>query len=223
MKCLYQEFKTAQAGPHKDLERIVARYEKTIFQRPIPDHQEAAFKKILNFLDGRPIILDSGCGTGLSTKKLAQQFPDHQIIGIDKSFLRLNRHLWDRNQRNNYLLVRADVIDLWRLLSTKHLPISHHFIFFPNPWPKISQYKRRFYAHPVFATMVALAPYLEVRTNWRIYAEELVIALKVIGIDSRLAIKRDDNYMSLFEKKYLAAQCEIFIVTANRATIQRIA
>ena len=55
------------------------------------------------------------------------------------------------------------------------------FLFFPNPWPKAySEIKRRFHAHPVFATMASLAPCLELRTNWRIYAEECAVALSIL-------------------------------------------
>lgn len=40
----------------------------------------------------RPVILDSGCGTGRSTRHLATLYPDHWVIGVDRSFVRLTRN-----------------------------------------------------------------------------------------------------------------------------------
>ena len=37
------------------------------------------------------VILDSGCGTGESTIHIARRFPNIPVIGIDKSFARLNK------------------------------------------------------------------------------------------------------------------------------------
>lgn len=38
-----------------------------------------------------PTILYSGCGTGRSTKLLARMHPDHLVIGVDRSFVRLTK------------------------------------------------------------------------------------------------------------------------------------
>lgn len=214
----YQHFYTKQNGPHPSLIDMVKSYAQNTYLRPIANHQLAAFHQICQFVNAsmRPVILDSGCGTGLSTTKLAQLYPDHIVVGVDKSAARLSRN--ESASLTNLLLVRADVIDLWRLLE-KQLPIVRHYLFYPNPWPKISQIKRRFYAHPVFKTMIMISPYLEVRTNWIVYAEELIIALRALGQEPKLTMKTDSAYMSLFEKKYVETECPIYIVT-NQLSIE---
>lgn len=213
MTTRYQEFISAQTGPHRDLKELVKRQARAKYQRPIAHHQYAPFNQIMAFVRdrSRALIIDSGCGTGLSTRNLARAFPEHDVIGIDKSVARLNRA--ESTDMPNLLLVRGDLIDLWRLLLEAKLPISRHYLFYPNPWPKIGHVKRRFHAHPVFKSMLSLAPYLEVRTNWQIYAEELFIALETFGQKPHITEKADDNYISLFEKKYLASGCKIFVVT----------
>ncbi len=210
------EIDTSQTGPHHDLLKVVRRYKITDYRRPIPHAQTLALEQVIQFTArrDRPLIIDSGCGTGHSTKNLAQQFPDHVVIGIDKSAHRLARAP-DFGMLDNALLVRADLCDLWRLLEQQKLRMSRHYVLHPNPWPKIGHLKRRFHAHPVFKTMVRLAPYLEVRTNWRIYADELMMALTELGQRPELVSMTDTAPITLFEKKYLAHGSEIFIVKNN--------
>lgn len=216
MKSTYSRFISAQAGPAEKLAKIIDRHRHSAFLRPIPVHQLAVFSLLRDFVseEQRPIIIDSCCGTGLSTIQLAELFPGHFIVGIDKSETRLSRA--KRSISTNYLLLRGEVIDQWRLLYQEKLPISHHFLFFPNPWPKAAHVKRRFHAHPVFFTMAKLAPYFEMRSNWDIYAEECLIALKTLGHEATLELKNDAQYFTLFEKKYLQAGCSIYIVKATQ-------
>jgi tRNA G46 methylase TrmB len=62
-----------------------------------------------------PLILDTGCGVGLSTLHLAAQYPDHFVIGIDQSADRLARNThWDGPEPANLCFVRADLVDYWR-------------------------------------------------------------------------------------------------------------
>ena len=62
-----------------------------------------------------PLIIDSCCGTGDSTRNLAGRFPEALVVGVDKSAHRLARH--QPGDRQNYALVRADVNDFWRLAN----------------------------------------------------------------------------------------------------------
>lgn len=212
-------FFSAQDGPHPDLLTVVARHQHALFQRPIADHQVVAFNRIVEYVNkrNRPLIIDSGCGTGLSSKNLAMAYPDHDVIGIDKSLHRLLRA--EKSDTENLLLVRGDLIDLWRLLKSASLPIMRHYLLYPNPWPKISHLKRRFHAHPIFRTMVTLAPYFEMRTNWKIYADEMMMALTSLGEKPEMAMKTDNDAISLFEKKYLEAGCEIFVVRKGSSAL----
>jgi tRNA G46 methylase TrmB len=84
----------------------------------------------------------------------------------------------------NALVVRADVIDFWRLLAdelivTSDWVIEKHFLLYPNPYPKPHHLLRRWHGHPVFPTLLRLSASLEVRTNWHLYAEEFALAVQV--------------------------------------------
>lgn len=211
MKADYSHFSTTQRGPHYNLSSLVNRHLTTKYLRPIPHHQLISFAQINEFIahTSRPVIIDSGCGVGLSSIKLAEQFYDHTVIGIDKSKDRLSRA---PKTPPNCLLIQGDVIDLWRLIENASWSVARHYLLYPNPWPKACQVQRRFHAHPIWPTLVKLAPYFELRCNWRIYAEEAMIALQMLGQHPELSIKSDTEYLTMFEKKYLESGCEIYII-----------
>lgn len=162
-----------QSGPHEKLTDIVRKHLTSPYERPIADHSRATFAALDGRVceAGRPVILDAGCGTGDSTRQLAARHPDHLVIGLDKSKSRITRERREA-QPETMILARADLVDLWRLIGGADWPISHHFILYPNPWPKTAQFGRRWHGHPVFSDILKVGERLELRTNWRIYAEE---------------------------------------------------
>ena len=89
---------------HDDLEGLVQKHLVTAWREPTPEHSKTASKKILSLLNHHrgPLILDSFCGTGMSTSKIAADHPDALVIGIDKSSDRLSKHL--RVPHKNYHL-----------------------------------------------------------------------------------------------------------------------
>jgi len=110
-----------------------------------------------------PVILDSGCGTGRSTRLLALRHPDIPVVGVDRSANRLARNRGARNassapgEPRNMLLIRADLSDFWRVLyETARLRVVKHYIFYPNPYPKRKHLLRRWHAHPIFPLLVHL-------------------------------------------------------------------
>ena len=83
-----------QPGPHEQLSAVVARHAATQFRKPVSDVNLAAFTTSIAAWRAQgspPLILDAGCGVGLSTGKLAQTFPAHFVIGVDQSADRLGR------------------------------------------------------------------------------------------------------------------------------------
>lgn len=123
------------------------------------------------------------------------------------------------NLANNLFLVRADVIDFWRLALEHNWSIDKHYVLYPNPWPKKRQIKRRFHGHPVFFDMIRLAKYIELRSNWQIYAEEFAIALSVVAHQKIAAeeIKVVQHYFSPFEKNMPKAGTGFFASLQNSA------
>ena len=194
-----REVSTNQEDIYKDLEKVVRKYALSSYLRPIADHTREAFALakafVEKFYDGRgtayKVILDSGCGTGESTINIALAHPDIPVIGIDKSLSRLSKAT---PLPANAFLVRAELLDFWRLaldeVSAGHWAIPYHALYYPNPWPKQSEATRRFHLHPIFPTLLALGDTIELRTNWDIYAREFAEAAS-IAEDPRL--RGDDN------------------------------
>ena len=201
---------SAQTGIHEQLHVRVARHAGGIFQKPVADYNRNAFDLSMTAWEqagSAPLILDTGCGIGLSTYHLATQFPASFVIGIDQSADRLARGLvWPHPVPANLLLVRADLIDYWRLLHAANVQLARHYILYPNPWPKIGQLARRWHAHPVFPTIVALGGQFECRSNWRIYVDECAAALtQLTGREVPTLPYKAPQPITPFEKKYLAS------------------
>lgn len=200
---------SAQDGPHRDLEALVCRHLAHPFQKPILDYNRAALATALaahaDWNPRAPLILDAGCGVGWSTQRLAERYPDHFVIGIDQSLDRLNRGK-PRPLPANTLLLRADLVDFWRLLAGNGIRLTRHYNLYPNPWPKIGHLARRWHGHAVFPVWRELGGKLECRSNWRIYIEEMALALGWLSGQPVAAEPwRTEDPMTPFEKKYLAS------------------
>jgi len=233
-----------QESVHKDLAKIVRKYARTQYMRPIALHTQEAFdearEKICTWdrrsdIASIPVVLDSGCGTGESTIHLARKFPDCAVIGIDKSEARVGKGFGTRNADAegippNAFWIRAELLDFWRLVLDSHWNVRYHAVYYPNPWPKQSEGTRRFHMHPIFPTMMQLAPVTELRTNWEIYAQEFRDAVNILGEESRsipeleslrgiraeLSPLQPDSPETAFERKYAAAGQPLWRVIAKR-------
>lgn len=205
-----------QDGIHQQLAAIVAKHAASTFQKPITAYNRQAFEASMaawtNAAGGStgsmPLILDTGCGVGLSTMHLAVQFPDHFVIGIDQSADRLQRNtFWSGPAPLNFMLVRADLVDYWRLLSVEGIRPARQYLLYPNPWPKAAHLGRRWHGHPVFPTIAALGGTLECRSNWRIYVEEFAAALEQLRPHPQATVEQYQTGapMTPFERKYLAS------------------
>tara|TARA_R110000868_G_scaffold179802_2_gene420047 strand:+ start:58229 stop:58909 length:681 start_codon:yes stop_codon:yes gene_type:complete len=203
-----------QTGPHQQLPQLVARHLASPFRKPYPAFSVQAFEEANNWQQRfkRPIIFDSYCGVGESTVALAKLHPEASVIGLDKSLHRLNKH--DEHYRasgvDNYYLLRADIDDFWRLAVAAQWQLSHHYLLYPNPWPKSAHIKRRCHGSPLFRSLLALGGRIELRSNWPIYVEEFALALSLAGHPAQAQAFNPEPVMTPFERKYLAAQQTLY-------------
>lgn len=197
-----------QQGLNEKLEEVVRKHLSSEFKKPIAAHTQTAFdevnKKVQQFAG--PIILDSCCGVGESTANLARKHPDALVIGIDKSAHRIEKHDVEYKQTENgqYLLVRADLNDFWRLVVEHQWQVTHHYLLYPNPWPKAKHLGRRWHGAPVFPYIVKIGGQLEVRSNWQTYVDEFAFALGLAGVDVSVTPYSADTAITPFERKYWA-------------------
>jgi tRNA (guanine-N7-)-methyltransferase len=210
-----REIKSNQSFAHPKLSAFVLRHLNSKFRRPYSEHSVSAFKHVAQRVleENKPLIFDSFCGTGQSTAILAQKHPDCMIIGIDQSEVRLSKHR--PNTRNNYLLVRADTDDFWRLAAAAGWILKYHYIFYPNPWPKSGHFKRRIHGSPLFITLLELGGCIEVRSNWQIYIEEFGMALSCTGRTAVITRIDPGQPISLFEKKYRDSNQHLWRINAK--------
>lgn len=191
-----------QNGIHNKLQETVSKYLNSECRRPYAAHTRQAFEHAQGFVTevARPVILDACCGTAQSTLHLALTHPEHCVIGVDKSLARLQKN---STTPANMLLLQADLLDFYRLAAAAGWQLDKHFLLYPNPWPKSSHLKRRWHAMPSFPAMLQLGGELEVRSNWQIYIEEFVEALRLAGFSSRTETFTPTQPITAFERKYL--------------------
>lgn len=209
---------TNQDGVHEHLVEIVEKHLKHPFQKPIHPRSLAGFKEVEQQVSqiGKPIIFDSCCGVGDSTVNLAKLHPQHFVIGMDKSGHRLNKNeCYEQHGVDNFMLLRTDLNDFWRLAVEAQMLPEKHFILYPNPWPKAKHVQRRWHGAAVFPSLIALGGALEMRSNWRLYLDEFALALNVANEKAVVEAFEPLTAITPFERKYQASGQALFKLSAS--------
>jgi tRNA G46 methylase TrmB len=109
-----------------------------------------------------------------------------------------NSSIQNKNQNDNVLLLRAELSDFWTCCLSSlqwqaSASIYKHYVLYPNPYPKKSRLKSRFYAHPAFPLLMMTIMMdddassdglpteedkLVVRSNWKGYLNEFKSAIE---------------------------------------------
>jgi tRNA G46 methylase TrmB len=203
-----RQIQSTQTAPHPRLHEIVRKHLATPHQRRPSEAGTHTFDRIAERLAQTPFILDAGCGTGASTIALADAFPDCLVLGVDKSAARLatgQRLITLGSTPTNVILLHCELVDFWQLAAAAGLRCERQFLLYPNPWPKPEHLMRRWHAHPVFPQILALGSVIELRTNWRVYAEEFAAALKIAEVANTCEAFTSDEALTPFERKYQAS------------------
>jgi len=200
--------RSSQTQPHPKLRATVARHLMHPFRRQPSATGQLAFDAVAKRIASASFVLDAGCGTGDSTVALARAFPGRFVLGVDKSATRLvigQRRLVQPDAPPNAILLRCGLVDFWQLAAAAGLHCTHQFLLYPNPWPKPEQFQRRWAGHPILPAIIALGGEIELRTNWRVYAEEFAEALRLAGVGSGCEQYAAQTPLSPFERKYAAS------------------
>ncbi len=218
---LSREVTSNQQGVHDNLQAVVQKHLSTPWQKPLSDFSVDVFAQVQQWLarDDRPLILDSGCGTGESTARLAELFPQARVLGFDRSAVRLDKLEKKRAVPENCFTIRANAEDLWRQLVQSGVRPLRHYLLYPNPYPKASRLKQRWHASPVFPYLVALGGSIELRSNWQNYVQEFAVALELaIGIRPAVEPYQPDSPLTPFEVKYQGSGHQLWRLRVDLGT-----
>ena len=204
-----------QPGAHRRLAAVVERHRESNWLGPIHPASRSAYAAFIAGWDkDSPLVLDSGCGTGWSTARIAEYHPNCTVLGIDQSAARLGR--FREPELSNMRRVRARAEDFWRLLAADGIRPARHFLLYPNPWPKAAHLRRRWHGHPVFPQLLSLGGQLELRTNWGIYAEEFRLAAGICGMATPPVVSFSlSSPLTPFERKYAASGHRLYRFCLN--------
>ena len=128
-----------------------------------------------------PRILEIGCGMGETTAAIAAAHPETDYIGIEVHTPGVGSLLKqiDELGLTNVRVIQHDAVAVLETMITPASLDGMH-IFFPDPWPKKRQQKRRL-IQPSFIALATsrLKPggYLHAATDWQEYAEQILAVL----------------------------------------------
>ena len=128
-----------------------------------------------------PKILEIGFGMGDSTANIAAAHPECDYLGVEvhtPGVGSLCKLIAEQNLRN-VRIIQHDAVDVLREMIAPGSLAGVH-IFFPDPWPKARQQKRRLIQSPLVALLAQrLQPggYLHCATDWENYAEQMLAVL----------------------------------------------
>ena len=128
-----------------------------------------------------PTVLEIGFGMGETTATIAAAHPDTNYLGIEVhtpgvgSLLKLVAE----KELANVRVIQHDAVEVVRDMIAPGALAGIH-VFFPDPWPKKRQQKRRL-IKPDFVALLAarLAPggYFHCATDWEEYARQMLEVL----------------------------------------------
>lgn len=134
-----------------------------------------------DYFEGRQVVLEIGCGMGDATLAMAKADPTITILAVDVHTPGLGVILreCDRDGLTNVRVASCDAVTLVREKIPERA-LAGIRIYFPDPWPKQRQHKRRL-IQPDFVHLATsrLRPggILHLATDWQNYAEQMLAVL----------------------------------------------
>lgn len=130
-----------------------------------------------------PVILEIGCGTGISTLAMASDEPHMDVVavevyrrGLAQLLGAIDRTAATDHPVTNIRLIRGDGLDVLEHIFGP-ASLTGVRVFFPDPWPKARHHKRRL-LQPETVALIAdrLVPggILHAATDHAEYAEQIV-------------------------------------------------
>jgi len=128
-----------------------------------------------------PKVLEIGFGMGETLAATAAAHPENDYLGIEVHTPGVGSLLKEIAARglSNLRIIQHDAVDVLRdMVEPGALAAAH--IFFPDPWPKKRQQKRRLIQAPfvaLLASRLSAGGTLHCATDWEEYAEQMLCVL----------------------------------------------
>jgi tRNA (guanine-N7-)-methyltransferase len=157
------------------------RYHEEMMPKVGIPYRAAPLDLVTAFGRAAPTVLEIGFGMGETTATIAKAHPESDYLGIEVhtpgvgSLLKLIAE----GNLTNLRVIQHDAVEVVRDMIAPGALAGIH-VFFPDPWPKKRQQKRRL-IQPDFVALLAsrLAPggYFHCATDWEEYAQQMLEAL----------------------------------------------
>lgn len=158
------------------------RYHEEMMPKVGIPYRAAPLDLVAAFGRAAPKVLEIGFGMGETTAAIATTHPDIDYLALEVhtpgvgSLLKLMAE----GKLTNLRVIQHDAVEVVRDMLQPGMLAGIH-VFFPDPWPKKRQQKRRL-IQPDFVALLAarLAPggYFHCATDWEEYAQQM---LEVLG------------------------------------------
>jgi tRNA (guanine-N7-)-methyltransferase len=150
----------------------------------------ASFEKSIEFARGAPLEVELGSGKARFLIEAARAEPAHDFLGLELSlaYYRICRDRIARSGLSNVRIVRADARRFAELAMPPASVRAFH-VYFPDPWPKKRQRKRRLLdgrTLEVLGSRLEPAGVLRIATDHADYAAAIDSVLETVPSLQRL-------------------------------------
>ena len=154
--------------------------------------------------------LEIGSGTGKFSLSRAWQYPDRQVIAIEKTRNKIKKINTIKKRPSNLWVLHTNAV-WWTAHFVPENILSNVFILYPNVYPKNKQANMRWVNRPFMnylLSRIKVKGYLEFRTNHQEYYQEIKHKMLVKFpfmkcVKDSLLLKEDHLPETDFEKKYI--------------------
>jgi tRNA (guanine-N7-)-methyltransferase len=205
------------------------RYHEEMMPKVGIPYRAAPLDLVTAFGRAAPTVLEIGFGMGETTATIAKAHPESDYLGIEVhtpgvgSLLKLIAE----GNLGNVRVIQHDAVEVVRDMIVPGTLAGIH-VFFPDPWPKKRQQKRRL-IQPDFVALLAsrLAPggYFHCATDWEEYAQQMLEVLTgeplLENTAQGFAPRPDYRPLTKFEQRGLRLGHGVWDVVFRRREIAR--
>ncbi|MBI9105437.1 MAG: tRNA (guanosine(46)-N7)-methyltransferase TrmB [Spirochaetales bacterium] len=128
-----------------------------------------------------PLCIEIGFGMGTATAQIAHRNPDKSFLGIEVHLPGIGRLLSkiEEDGIGNLKVINHDAVEVIETMIPESSVEGFH-IFFPDPWPKTKQQKRRLINQEFTQLLVSrlkVGGYIYMATDWEHYAQQMLRVL----------------------------------------------